>query len=233
MVDDDEAQRRLFSWHLGLEKFDISTANSGLDALTCIQALHPDLVLADISMPQIDGIQMLKIMRQVPRVAMIPVILMTGMPVPESMLQAAADGLKAGPIHVKGNFEQLFDRIKDILGQPTQAARAEASPEHAFRKGPVTVDLLHQEVTVAGRPVPALATKRFNLLVALLRHDGLVTQDVLLTEAWGHKSGDLKLVQMTVARLRDDLKDFPALQIRTEAHSYELLIAPHAAKINR
>lgn len=230
VVDDDEIQRRLFSRRLILEKFEIFTANSGLDALPRIQELRPDLVLADIGMPQIDGIQMLKIMRQVPKIAAIPVILMTGMPIPESMLQAAADGLKAGPILMKGNFQQLLERINNILKLPAHEAANTSPNAHILHKGPVIVDLIHREVTVAGdRVVPRLTAKRFDVLLCLLRHDGPVDQDALLNDVWGHR-GDIKLVQMTVSLLREHLRDFPALQIKTEGHSYKLVIALPPAK---
>lgn len=223
VVDDDEAQRRLFSRRLSVEKFETLTANSGFDALTRIKMLRPDLVLADIGMAKIDGIQMLKIMRKAPQTAMIPVILMTGMLIPESVLQAAADGLKAGPIHVKGNFNQLFDRINNILRFPGQGTPA--SEPHLFHKGPVTADLIRREMIVAGHQAPHLTAKRFDMLLCLLRHDGPVDQDVLLSEVWGHKgNGDIKSVRVTVLRLREDLRDFPALQIRTEGHSYQLVV---------
>ncbi|MEQ1918982.1 MAG: response regulator transcription factor [Elusimicrobiota bacterium] len=232
VVDDDEGQRRLFSRRLGLERFEIFTANSGLDALPRIQELCPDLVLADIGMPQIDGIQMLKIMRQVPKVAAIPVILMTGMPIPESLLQAAADGLKAGPILMKGNFQQLLERINNVLKLPTHEAANTSPDAHILNKGPVTVDLIHREVIVAGDRVPRLTAKRFDVLLCLLRHDGPVDQDALLNDVWGHR-GDIKLVQMTVSLLREHLRDFPALQIKTEGHSYKLVIALPPTKTAR
>lgn len=231
IVDDDESQRRLFSRRLSIEKFDILTATSGFDALARIKTLRPDVVLADISMPKIDGIQMLKIMRSSPQTATIPVILMTGLPVPESLLKAAADGLRAGPIHVKGDFQTLFDRINNILGMPASVAPADGEG-HMLHKGPVSVDLIHREVVVAGRQVPRLSAKRFDLLLSLLRHEGPVDQDKLLNDVWGHK-GDLKSVQMTVARLREDLRVFPALQIKTDAHSYELVIASLPTQVDR
>ena len=82
VVDDDESQRHIFCRRLSVEAYEVVVANSGLDALTRIQDLRPDLVLADISMPRIDGIELLRIMRKAPQTAAIPVILMTGMPVP-------------------------------------------------------------------------------------------------------------------------------------------------------
>jgi two-component system alkaline phosphatase synthesis response regulator PhoP len=180
-------------------------------------------VFADIGMPKIDGIQMLKIMRSAPQTAMIPVILMTGMPIPDRLLEAAAENLKAGPIHVKGDFNRLFDRINNSPRFPAQGTPA-ADP-HLFHKGPVTADLIRREVIVAGRQAPHLTAKRFDVLLCLLRHDGLVDQDVLLSEVWGHKgNGDLRTVRVTILRLREDLRDFPALQIKTEGHSYQLVV---------
>src|SRR3569832_311777 len=218
VVDDEQEQRLTFCRRLGMANFETVTANSGLDALPRIQELRPDLVLADIGMAKIDGIQMLKIMRQVPKIAAIPVILMTGMPIPESLLEAAAENLKAGPIHVKGNFHQLFERINKTLELPAHEAANTRPDAHIVHKGPVTVDLAHREVTVAGQRVPRLTAKRFDVLFCLLSHDGPVDQDALLNDVWGHR-GDRKLVQVTVGLLREHLKDFPALQIKTEGPS--------------
>lgn len=224
VVDDDEAQRHSFCRRLSAERFEMFSSDSGLDALTRVQGLRPDLVLADIGMPRIDGVQMLKIMRRAPQTATIPVILMTGMPIPASVLQAAAEGLRAGPIHVKGDFQTLLDRINNIFGVPALAVRDTGAEGHMLHKGPVSVDLIHREVVVADREVPRLSAKRFDLLLSLLRHDGPVDQNELLRDVWGHK-GDMKSVQMTVARLREDLRGFPALQIITDAHSYQLVVA--------
>jgi DNA-binding response OmpR family regulator len=229
VVDDEETQRDMFCRRLSAELFEVVAVNSGFDALTQIQELRPDLVLADISMPRIDGIEMLRIMRKAPQTAAIPVILMTGMPVPKSMLQAAADGLRAGPIHVKGDFPALLDRIKSVLSASSPSAAETGPAEHVLRKGPVTVDLIHREVVVSGRQVPKLSGKRFELLLSLLRHDGPVDQGELLRDVWG-RTGDPKSVQMTVARLREDLRGVPALKIKTDGHCYQVMVTPRSSR---
>jgi DNA-binding response OmpR family regulator len=231
VVDDEEDQRRVFCRRLSLEGFEVFASDSGLDAIARVQELHPDLVLADIGMPKIDGVQVLKIMRSAPQTATIPVILMTAMPIPASVLQAAADGLHAGPIHVKDNFQALLDRINNIFDRSLVPADEPGPDVRLFHRGMISVNVMHRDVIVAGRRLPRLSAKRFDLLLALLRHAGPVDQNVLLRDVWGHR-GDLKLVQITILRLREDLRNFPALQIKTEAPGYELVVSSLPANPN-
>lgn len=97
-----------------------------------------------------------------------------------------------------------------------------------LRRGPVSLDLIHREIEIDGLRLPRLASRRFDLLLALFRHQKPMDQASLLLEVWGMER-DLKVVQMTVARLREDLRSFPAIQIRTTAHCYELIITPDPA----
>ncbi|MBI5200125.1 MAG: response regulator transcription factor [Elusimicrobia bacterium] len=219
VVDDDPLDRTAFCSQLNAQGFNTFSAASGSDALRKLKELHADLVLADVGMADMDGIQLLCAMRKEPELSGIPVILMTGIPVPSSMLEATSESLGSGPIYVKGDTRELADRINHTLHPPAAPARSPSSN----RRGSISIDPLRRQVFVAGQLIPQLPPKRFDLLFALFRRTGPVPQQDLLDEVWGPE-GDLKVVQMTTARLRDDLRRYPELQIRTEAHSYELLI---------
>lgn len=222
VVDDDSSVRRMFCRRLSTEGFQTFPAASGVDALSRIQLLKPDLALIDIGMSGIDGVQVLKIMRSHPDTMSIPAILMTGMPIPEGALQAISDNLGSGPIFVKGDFNVLLRRINDSLARATPVPN-NAAADHALRNGPLLLDLIRREVFVDGRHVPHLTAKRFDVLLALLRHGKPMTQEQLLAVVWANV-GDLKAVQMAVARLRGDLKLFPTIQIKTAGRTYELIV---------
>lgn len=224
VVDDEFAQRRLLCRLLGVEGYRTFSVSCSINAIGKIRRLRPDLVLADISMPGMDGIKLFKILRSHPETAAVQVILMTGKSIPECVIQAAADGLSAGQIYKKADIKGLLARIKGMLGTPAPASAHSGPDSHILSKGTVSLDLIHRTVRVDGRLVPRLAAKRFDVLLALFRHDGPMSQQELQVDVWACQC-DLKTVQMTVGRLREDLKDFPALQIRTDAHTYQLLIA--------
>ena len=224
MVDDKYLQRQLYYRLFGVKGYQVFTAASGFDALDRIRGLRPDFVLADIDMRGMDGIKLYKILRSRPETAGIPVILMTGMPVPDSLVQAAADGLGASPIWIKGDFIGLLSRIDGLLAEPTSMRGVHVGRErYVLAKGDVSFDLIHRVVLVAGRAVPELSAKCFDVLLALFRHEGPMSQEDLQVDVWACEC-DLKTVQVAVYRLRKSLKGFPAIQIRTDTDTYELRI---------
>lgn len=183
----------------------------------------PDIALIDIGLGGIDGVQVLKIMRSHPATMKISAILMTGLPIPPGALQAISENLGAGPIHVKGDLQDLVGRINESLTGTVLPALA--STTHVLRRGPLELDLARRKVLVGGHVVPNVTAKLFDVLLALFEHPGPVSQAELLSAVWAGQ-GDLKAVQMAVGRLRADLKLFPSVQIKTSGRAYELLVLP-------
>ena len=213
VVDDDYHTRRMLCRLLSARGLAPSGVSTAPEALAYIQAAPPAVVLLDVHMPGVDGIQLFKALSLSPKTKHLPILLMTGLPVPSSLIHAAADGLRVGRIYEKAELDALLDRAEELLDAPSLPPNA------------VALDLLHRTLQIGDCRIAGLAAKRFDVLVALLRHDGSMTQEDLLMEVWG-PDHDPKTVQMTVARLREDLKPYPALQILTESRSYRLLIHP-------
>jgi two-component system phosphate regulon response regulator PhoB len=215
-----------------LERNGLSTfaAASGPEALVKAKSLLPDLILLDINLGSLSGIAVYRALQRQPTTSSIPVILATGLAGPDDLLDCAQKELGCGRIWRKpGDLTDLSELISQVLSHANASpARRNIAggraPGRIIRRGTLKVDVLARRAWCGDQELPRLPTRRFELLCALIRRDGPVDQDDLLKELWG-LDHDLKSVQMTVARLREDLKDFPALQIRTDLHAYELVVA--------
>lgn len=175
---------------------------------------RPGLILSDIAMPGLDGAALLKVLRADPETARITAILMSGLALPKGLLEAACAGLGIGPVFIKGgDLHGLVTRVMSLL-EP----RGERQ---------VVIDPLKRTVRIGGVQLPELPARRFQLLCALLREPRAMSREELLEGAWDGQD-NLNVVDVTVLRLRQDLKDLPFLRIETVPAGYRLLIGPYS-----
>ncbi|MDX6768923.1 MAG: response regulator transcription factor [Elusimicrobiota bacterium] len=218
VVDDEQEQRRLFCRFLSSRRYQPVAVSSAMEALASIPKLRPHLILADIAMPVMDGVALLGALRVQPATAALPVILMTGLSIPDCLLAAAAKGLGSGPIYAKGqSLHHLEHRIEEELRSSPR------SRESDLRRGGLVVDTATRSVWVDGHAVH-VAGHRFDLLSLLLRVQGPVSRRVLLKAIWPNRDNP-NIVDVNLLRLRRDLESCPSVTIESSADGYRLAVA--------
>jgi two-component system response regulator MtrA len=204
LVEDDPSIREVTAIGLRNAGFAVDTAADGREGLDRFEREPFDLVLLDVMMPRMDG---LEVCRAIRRTSTVPVV----------MLTARADtldvvvGLEAGADdYVRKPFEvaELVARVRAAL---RRVGRQPEDETGRLRLGALDIDIAGRTVTRDGRDI-ALTRTEFDLLVDLARHAGQVlARDTLLDRIWGYDYlGDSRLVDVAVGRLRAKIEADPA-----------------------
>jgi DNA-binding response OmpR family regulator len=204
VVEDETTLRETLADALEVEGFRVIAAADGRDALIRFRADKPDLILLDLMLPELSGIEVCRIIRAESGV---PIVMLTAK---DSELDKVV-GLELGAddyVTKPFSLRELSARIRALFRRSEQAAAPEAA-------GPAVVDLGRVQVDLAGhrllRDGDALAIKpkAFELLAFLLRHPGQAfTRDQLLEHVWGYDyAGETRTVDVHVHWLRSTLED--------------------------
>ena len=202
VVEDEASIASFVSLYLKNAGYGVRTASTGTEALSAAASDSPSLIVLDLMLPDIDGIEVCKRIRQRSDV---PILMLTARDEDVDKiigLEVGADDYLTKPF----NPRELVARVKSVL---RRAAPARQDPENAVIKhGDLTVDSGRREVRVGEEEIQ-LAPKEFDLLWELLDHRGLVlTRDQLLERVWGYTfAGDTRTVDVHVRQLRRKLGD--------------------------
>lgn len=201
VVDDEPDTLELLRFNLTQAGFDVITADTGTEAITKVRQYQPDLIVLDLMLPEVDGLEVFKILRRNQATASIPVIMLTAKAAEFDRvlgLELGADDYVTKPFSVR----ELVLRIKKLLAQPVQTDSA----QELIQVGQLTIDTARYLVKYAGKPVRLTATE-FKLLVLLAQRRGRVqTRETLLEEVWGYNPDmDTRTVDTHVHRLREKL----------------------------
>jgi DNA-binding response OmpR family regulator len=202
VVEDEASIASFVSLYLKNAGYTVRTASTGGEALTMSAAEQPALIILDLNLPDIDGIE---VCRRIRKSADIPILMLTARDEDVDKiigLEVGADDYLTKPF----NPRELVARVKSVLRRSAPDRKDLESA--TLRHGDLLIDAGRREVHVGDEEIQ-LAPKEFDLLWELLDHRGLVlTRDQLLERVWGYTfAGDTRTVDVHVRQVRKKLED--------------------------
>jgi two-component system response regulator RegX3 len=217
VVDDEPSFIDALTVGLRREGFEVRTAADGRAALAEISEAEPDLVLLDVMLPGMSG---LDVCREIRKQSRVPLIMVTARAEEIDAvvgLEVGADDYVAKPYRMRELVARMRAVLRRASDQPSAAQAHADTQAHAqadavsLVEGDVVLDIDRHELRVRGELV-TLALKEFELLAYLLEHAGrVVTRDSLMHDVWGYDYvGDTKTIDVHVKRLRAKIEDDPS-----------------------
>lgn len=204
VVDDEKSLRDFVRRNLEVRGYKVQTASNGLEALAIFQNESIQLVIMDIMMPHMDGLEATRRIRQDSRV---PIIILTAMGEEVDKVRAfdlGADDYLTKPFGVG----ELLGRIKAVLRRADWSEPA--SSEEQIVRGEIVVELERHRVTVRGETIDLTPTE-FNLLIYLMRNTGKsLHHRAILQNVWGTEYGDeSEYLRVYIGKLRQKIEKDP------------------------
>ncbi len=197
VVDDEPPIVDMLSYNLKRANYEVITARDGEEALVKARQEQPDLIILDLMLPRLDGLEVCRALR---RERDVPIIMLTARDSEVDRvvgLELGADDYVVKPFSVR----ELMARVKSVLRRATPRPLEEVLD--TVRAGTLTVDAARHEVRLQGCELELTALE-FDLLYTLTLHAGQVlSREQLLTQVWGYDYyGDLRVVDAAIKRLR-------------------------------
>ncbi len=207
VVDDDSTVREVVLSYLRAEQYDVAEAADGETALTLVARERPDLVVLDVMLPGLDG---LEVCRRLRKEGDLPVIMLTALGAEADRvvgLELGADDYLTKPFSPR----ELVLRVGSVL----RRAGETASPDpRVLQDGSLCIDGPSRQATLDARPVP-LTMREFDLLRFLVANPNVAfTRVELLEKVWGWSFGDQSTVTVHVRRLREKIELDPTMPTR-------------------
>jgi two-component system, OmpR family, KDP operon response regulator KdpE len=209
VVDDEPTITRALRASFVANGYDVRTAHDGLSGLNVLEDWGPDLIVTDLAMPDMDGIELCKRVRAA---SALPIILLSVRDDIESKihaLDAGADDYVTKPFSI----EELLARVRTALRR-LESIRALTSQPHQeetmLRVGDFNIDLLKRQVSIQDRETK-LTPKEYDLLLFLVRNaDRVLTHSVIINSIWGpHSTHQPEYLRVLVAALRKKIEPDP------------------------
>ena len=204
VVDDEKPLRDFVRRNLDVRGFHTLTAANGLEALASFDTRQIDLVIMDVMMPHLDGLETVRRIRQT---STVPIIILTALGEEEDKVKAfdlGADDYLTKPFGIG----ELLGRVKAVL---RRARWAESVPDQeTISRGEITADLVKHQVTVRNTEIELTPTE-FNLLVYLMKNAGKVLPHrMILQNVWGPEYGEeAEYLRVYMGKLRQKVEEDP------------------------
>jgi len=212
VVEDEPALVETLQYNLLKEGYQVAVATDGIAALEVARSEKPDLILLDIMLPRLDGLEVCRILR---REMNVPILMLTARTEEVDRvvgLEMGADDYVTKPFSMR----ELLARVKASLRRvrllrEEMAADEQRHPPQALVFGDLTIDEARHEVLLGGEPL-ALSPKEYDLLLFLARNRGMtLTRDLVLERVWGWDfSGGTRTVDVHIRGLREKIEPDPA-----------------------
>lgn len=204
VVDDEKTIRDFVRRNLEVRNFGVVTASNGIDALSIFNSQNIDLVILDLMMPRLDGIETTRRIRQQ---STVPIVILTALDDESDKIRAfelGADDYLTKPFGVG----ELLARVKAVMRRAswTETPIREGRIVH----GEISVDLARHEVTIGGKKVN-LSPTEFDLLVFMMEHAGKVLpHEAILKNVWGPEYGEeTEYLRVYMGHLRQKIENNP------------------------
>jgi two-component system response regulator RegX3 len=206
VVEDEEALADTVRYNLEREGYSVTLASDGRRAIDRFHAEAPALIILDLMLPEVSGLDVCRMIRAESDVPIIMVTAKDSEADKVAGLELGADDYVTKPFSVRELISRVRANLRRTLHQPVPAEPV----EDVLIGGAVRMDVARHEVSVGGEPV-AFPPKEFELLETLLRRKGrLLTRDFLIEEVWGPDYfGDTKTLDVHVKRLRRKIERDP------------------------
>lgn len=204
IVEDEKKIARYLELELQHELYEVAVAGDGRMAIELHEELKPDLIILDLMLPELSGIEVLRRIRQKDG---LPILLLTAKDdISDKVmgLDMGADDYITKPFAI----EELLARIRTALKRRSTQAAAGSQDQHMLTAGPLALDRDSRELKLENNPVP-LTKKEFDLLEYLMLHENVaLSRDELLNKVWGYAyAGDTNVVDVYIRYLRIKLND--------------------------
>lgn len=225
VVEDERTLRETLQYNLVRQGYTVSLAATGPEALRLAREVHPDVILLDIMLPGIDGLEVCRILRREMRT---PILMLTARAEEIDRvlgLELGADDYLTKPFSLR----ELLARVKALLrrSQLVHSGESGAEPLARLEFGDLLIDQSRREVLLKGQPL-ALRPKEYELLLFLARNRGLVlSRDLILERVWSWEyDGGSRTVDVHIRWLREKIEPDPAhpqriLTVRSAGYRFE------------
>jgi DNA-binding response OmpR family regulator len=223
VVEDDPDISELVARYLDKAGYTTTRVASGRAALDAVRSKPPDLIVLDIMLPQIDGLEVCRLLRADEKTAAVPIIMLTARADESERivgLEMGADDYLAKPF----SPNELVARVRALL---RRSQRQESPTTRPITYGSIVLDADRHTVSLDGGNV-TLTAKEFLLLEYLLQHRGRVlSRDILLEQVWGYRyTGGTRTVDVHVRRLREKLPVLAEALVTVKQFGYKLVEGP-------